>query len=505
MNKSLLIAVFVPTPDEASGELATGYPVGKDLILTARHVLQPKPTGCPDKPYRIKIRWHYYDSGWIDISSEDIIWQSQGKLDAALIRCLRRPSEAVGWGMVSNAKPDNDMRWHSAGFPRAAKYDNVRKPSSFGGWVRSTADQDDCFELTEDAQPDSDENWKGASGMPVFVGGRILGVVQSVPPNFKAKKLYATPTWKLFQDDSFRKALGLDDQNERLERARKLLSRLLQKSDEVTRELATKLELSSSEMPECRAEVVEELLNQTPEWLFEQALSLQEARRDKKDRVGAGVAADLMLTILPAIHDAGVVSDVRRRKGDVTEPVIALPTELGTLAEIIMAGADHREALLRPVQAEGYFPDGEPSLAPPPESGRDEDADGKQFSRDLFTHLVTVFGNDCGRFDRDFRDYLKERFIQRNQRSTAEERLREAIVGELKYRAKKKHLTHYFIAEISADASVRQGQEKVLAELKRDFPPIAFLRLAGGEGLAKERERYRPLCDLLYQNPEADG
>ncbi|MCP5134875.1 MAG: hypothetical protein H6976_15105 [Gammaproteobacteria bacterium] len=48
MDKSLLIAIFVPTTDEAEktfkgkrGELATGYPVGKDLILTAGHILKP--------------------------------------------------------------------------------------------------------------------------------------------------------------------------------------------------------------------------------------------------------------------------------------------------------------------------------------------------------------------------------------------------------------------------------------------------------------------------------
>lgn len=165
--------------------------------------------------------------------------------------------------------------------------------------------------------------------------------------------------------------------------------------------------------------MVDKLLTETLplEWLSEQALSLQEARRDKKDRIGARVTADLMLILLPAIHDAGVVADVRRRKGDVAEPFIVLPTELRTLAEIIMAGADRCEARLRPVQAEGYFPDGEPSLASL-EFGRDKGADGKQFSSDVFTHLVTVFGKDCGRFDDDFRTYLKERFIQRNQRST---------------------------------------------------------------------------------------
>lgn len=57
MNKSLLVAVFVPIKDAAgedSGELATGYPVGKDLILTARHVLHPEPPNCRDNNRPIK-------------------------------------------------------------------------------------------------------------------------------------------------------------------------------------------------------------------------------------------------------------------------------------------------------------------------------------------------------------------------------------------------------------------------------------------------------------------
>lgn len=69
MDKSLLIAVFVPTTDEAGkdfkgkrGELATGYPVGKDLILTARHVLDPDPPHYRDVCYPVKVRWHYFRS-----------------------------------------------------------------------------------------------------------------------------------------------------------------------------------------------------------------------------------------------------------------------------------------------------------------------------------------------------------------------------------------------------------------------------------------------------------
>ena len=108
MDKSLLIAVFVPTTNEREedfkgeiGERATGYPVGKDLILTARHVLHPKPPNQRDPRYPVAIRWHYFRSGddadWVEISADDIVWESQGELDAALIRCPR-PTDVGGLG-----------------------------------------------------------------------------------------------------------------------------------------------------------------------------------------------------------------------------------------------------------------------------------------------------------------------------------------------------------------------------------------------------------------------
>ena len=39
MDKNLLVEIFVPTQGSGGkvGELASGYPVGRDLILTALH------------------------------------------------------------------------------------------------------------------------------------------------------------------------------------------------------------------------------------------------------------------------------------------------------------------------------------------------------------------------------------------------------------------------------------------------------------------------------------
>jgi hypothetical protein len=102
------------------------------------------------------------------------------------------------------------------------------------------------FEIIEDAKPIAEDQWKGVSGMPVFVGSQILGIVKHIPPHYDHKKLQAVPTWRLLDCKSFKQALGvLHDELERLERARQLLIDLLEGSEDVTRALVYDLDSQS--------------------------------------------------------------------------------------------------------------------------------------------------------------------------------------------------------------------------------------------------------------------
>lgn len=341
------------------------------------------------------------------------------------------------------------------------------------------AEADSFFEILEDARPIAEEQWQGVSGMPVFAGSELLGVVKHVPPNYDHKKLEAVPAWRLLRDESFKKALGIDERRERLESARKVLHRLLEDSEKATRDLASALKLGSSsgDILKCRGQVIEALLDETPalERLFELGLSIQEKRRTEKDRVGARVAANLILTILPAIHDAAAVSDVHRCKGDASVRILALPTKLRTLAEIIMAGADRRAARLRPPATRLVFPEGEACLPEPPESGRD--ADNKQFARDWRAHLLETFDTDLDRFKGAFQDYLKERFIPGDLRSpgagNTEKELLDTVVAQLRQEAGGRDggLTYYIHR---ADAGKSRGAAAARRHPRRveaGFPP----------------------------------
>ncbi len=391
MDKLLLVAVFVPTTNERGedfkgeiGERATGYPVGKDLILTARHVLYPKPPNRRDSRYPVAIRWHYYRSGddadWIEISDDDIVWESQGELDAALIHC-QRPPDAVSWGIVSRDRPRDGTQWISEGFPRAAKYDNRRNPSSFIGTVCSKAPTEPYFELTVETAPEGEEGWKGASGMPVFVNGKILGVVRSVPPNFSAKKLYATPTWKLLEDENFCKRLYGDEQVRRVGGVKGKLAKMLGGSREAVVALSEQKPLGIGD------EMVGLDDGQRANWLAGRLLqtdirtvistlraahrSLCEEDSDRADpsRRAADILVKVSQVIVPALYDYGIVHWVGSHREDGSAALVPLPVSTITVAEIIMAAVDGRETKYYPRQHEEDQPLAELNLPYPPECG----------------------------------------------------------------------------------------------------------------------------------------
>jgi len=307
MQKDLIVAIFASTnaEDPTTGIFGTGYPVAEDLILTSRHVVAPE---NPNTPAQIEVKW-FYDQpadkkspAW---TKANLVWAGTGDLDAALIRCPRPAHlRAFPLDRLIGRKPMKDESWESSGFALANKRGKVRKPGEFGGIVRSMASAAPFFEVVEGAppaetpqEPITQEQWGGASGMPIFVASGILGVLCQIPPKHGNKKLEVVPAWLLLRDEKFREALGIDEQCKRLESARKLLRRLLERSDAATGDFAAELGLPCGDIPKCREQVVERLLvEKLPlERLFELALLVQDKRRGKKDRPGMQVAKDLVL------------------------------------------------------------------------------------------------------------------------------------------------------------------------------------------------------------------
>ena len=213
MDKNLLIEIFVPRTD-GGGNIATGYPVAKDRILTARHALFPRDRNTT-KP--IEVRWHHQSGEarkWRGIN--EIAWNGGDAFDVALIDC-EFPSECSTWGVLTKAKPEDHMRWASEGFAAAGRRDDAyREPIPMLGQASGAADTQAEFWLGANYEVSPHSSWAGASGSPVFVHGKIIGVIVSCPPNFNQCRLKATPAWRLLADPDFRKAIGYDDRLRRL-------------------------------------------------------------------------------------------------------------------------------------------------------------------------------------------------------------------------------------------------------------------------------------------------
>jgi len=132
-----LAEIFVPQQGSGckKGQIATGYAITQNLVLTARHPLFPE-QGDPSQPKRaedfpIEIRWRHpeVDDPAKCWTVRDIRWQGGKAYDVALLECdipfkVREPV------YLSDKRPQPPMRWESQGFPRVGGMKNTEKGQS---------------------------------------------------------------------------------------------------------------------------------------------------------------------------------------------------------------------------------------------------------------------------------------------------------------------------------------------------------------------------------------
>lgn len=198
-RNNLIVQLFVPTADNL-GRIGTAYPVAKDVLLTAAHVIGDV-TGD-----RVEARWwHQQDSdrGWRNCSR--ILWDGREQTppnDVVLLDCQFPTNVAMAWVTVANLRPKNHVDWASEGF--AFVGEKGSKPVPLQGKTHSMGDRSEHFHLQVRAPAETEEGWKGASGSPVFVEEGIIGVIVNSPRNFNAERFEAVPLFPLLENEDFR-------------------------------------------------------------------------------------------------------------------------------------------------------------------------------------------------------------------------------------------------------------------------------------------------------------
>ncbi|MBF0171870.1 MAG: hypothetical protein HQL83_00340 [Magnetococcales bacterium] len=478
--KNYVVLISVPSKDGLA-ELATGYPVAPNLILTARHVLETKDR---DNQKPIKAKWWYHkpkvdgDQGWLTLADDAIVWLGEGELDAALLRLPEKewtPKESL---YLLSDRPSEDTRWASEGFPHAARWEKLPKATSFQGNVYSKADAEAYFELSEDANPDREEGWKGVSGMAVVVRNRILGIVTAIPHGFNSAKLYAVPSWKMLEDPAFRETIEYDDKRKRLNEYRASLEKLIKDHteffDPVAKALGISADWGSASSDEIKGSVLAQglLERSIPDMLKELNNAWREADGAPNKR---NALYDAVKLLLPALYDRRIVEEIKIDKGLNNPLFFELDAFHETVAEIIMAGVDGRAARFRERENEHELPKGEFRLPNAPDSG----INISQQADDLEAHLQAKFSPDLlGSLQDSVNNYLAKRFYvtQPGARERTPDEKKRMVAAHLNNERDTGGFTFYLVFFLPDGLEEQSRMRELMEKISQDYP-IACLAM----------------------------
>ncbi|MEU4765076.1 serine protease [Actinosynnema sp. NPDC023794] len=195
--------------EAAARSTGSGYLIGRQLVLTARHVVSTGDGAWP----RVVVRLGHPNRERRPHDAR-LVW-SHPVLDVALLE-LEPPEDgevgdAVRWGVVDGIE---QVRYSGIGFPGFADYGEagagveqlagVLNPLSTG--------PHGSYVLDQDAAPQPGwRAWAGVSGAAVFCAGLLVGVVVLDDGDFGNRRLHAARLDAVVRDPGFRRLVEAHD------------------------------------------------------------------------------------------------------------------------------------------------------------------------------------------------------------------------------------------------------------------------------------------------------
>jgi len=495
--KDLLVQLYVPLKNSDKGRIGTAYPVGQDLILTARHNLFADKVD-QDQPF--EIRWYKLPEGeparqWQPVQHDAVVWRGSGELDAVLFK-YPLPEELNDWRGLSPRSPRGLEKWESEGFADSGRLDqrDRRESVCFDGCWHTPGSADAQASLRVEGSFDTEQGWQGASGSPVFVGEEIIALVTEWRPHFKGTKLKSVRAERLLADKGLRKQLGYPDKPAWGPALHKQIT-------PVSTAAAAALEQQLSHRDTrridagVRKDLETALLACNGERLVQAGFEALDTLANPADRRSL---CALIRGLLPLLHDADTVGWVQHLIAKSSPLLLGFPVTTELVAEIVMAGTDGRSVECRAVAEDGLA-EGVLSLRMDT-SDLGIDPHGERAAEAEATHLARLYSVADEVFEPAFETALlntipeRQRARLRNARESAQT----MVVNHLRRNAEQRKRRLYYLFDLPDEREQRDACLNTLRRLKHKYDPIAFLELVRDDELAiQQADAFDLLLDIL--------
>lgn len=388
---------FVQIVGSDDQPLGSGFRVGAERVLTARHVVQGSTRVWVRDPYR--AAWE----GSVDSPSE-IVWppgldeSPEADLDAVILKTP--PVERVGAWTRFKEGATSTTHWESYGYPKTL----VELPEHrqhLQGTVTASEQEEGTLGLTVgEGIPETAELWDGVSGAPILArtapyGPWLLyGVLSSAWEGYQGGRLSAVAMPALLDAPGFRDGLDLPGLGLSCEGFLRQAALLVDQT--LAAEMSEHHDTWRAAWEEVTDEgnLVQVICRETP--VDEVAVALADAYcalMDRSERTLAARVFELMHLALPASFLSGESAGLRAREA----AVLTLDVFTDLWAELSNAVVDGKPLALAP-PADPLSGSPQPVYQLPyPSVEAGADPEGQQGFRDVLGSLGTHLGVKTGR------------------------------------------------------------------------------------------------------------
>jgi len=446
MDSRLIAKVRVPKKN-GKHEIGTAYPIAKDLLLTARHVVDIKDR---DSTKLIEIHWFDYNES---TDKTSVIYTGDDEIDIAVVQCEMSPQMML---KIPSRNPlchldlVDGMQWKSMGFPIVGKEgDEHFKVSAKGDFFPHDKSRA-VIDLKSEGEPEQKELWKGISGAPVFVDSMIKAVIVDTSKYLQSRLTAVLIPYLLEKSEEFKEKVGFDVQ------VKSDFSKALEM-------LKTNSELKNSLLAKLEEDYVkeEQLLNHLKQLTVSDLIKLVlDAQNTTSNSNKTQVFGQFLHQMLPKVFDPLLSQKVKKMRKGKSE-IVSIPYATKVSAELLMADTDNREPLFDEVvigksgvEGKALAP-GKFMLSMPPEPGS---GGVKQQNRDIVYDLYNKSGGKPEQACRDIYSYLHDEVVPDYELDVSGyEEVKEDVKDRLQWKIENNQPSYYWVRALPTnDVELRQ-------------------------------------------------